>query len=58
MVVQIAEWTAKSTELIEKVRNLLDAAGANTGLPVNIYTDNKPINLIFVASMVLVNHQY
>ena len=50
MVVQIAEWTAKSTELIEKVRNLLDAAGVKySGLPVSIYTDNKPINLIFVG---------
>jgi len=50
MVVQIAEWTAKSTELIEKVRNLLDAAGIKySSLPDNIYADDKPINLVFAG---------
>lgn len=50
MVVQIAEWTATSTELIEKGRNLLDAAGIKySGLPDSIYADDKPINLIFAG---------
>ena len=50
MIVQIAKWTLKSTELIEKVRNLLDSANIKySSLPKNIYVDDKPINLVFAG---------
>ena len=50
MIIQIVKWTSKSTELIEKVRNLLDATNIKySGLPNSIYVDDKPIELVFAG---------
>ncbi|MFV0362584.1 MAG: GTPase, partial [Suipraeoptans sp.] len=50
MIIQIVKWTSKSTELIEKVRNLLDATNIKySGLPNGIYVDDKPIELVFAG---------
>ncbi len=50
MIIQIVKWTSKSTELIEKMRNLLDATNIKySGLPNSIYVDDKPIELVFAG---------
>lgn len=46
----IAVWTAKSKELLGKVRNLLIKIGFDgSGLPQEVFEVNKPISLVFAG---------